>query len=270
MSSVKNSFPSRIGAAFGSPRFLEDEPGFCKQLSNLEIIDIEGITSVKRITQNGRELQTPTGEAYCHFVESPQRLVIYVPKEKKAREICFRTFLPRKLAGWLMHPEGQRKGNVDFEMVNALTSILTSDETLIDDIFSRLSIPKVTHSVPDGTFDEEKTYSDEEEEYDSKLEDYKKEGESDEGVEMCDELSEEVAIPQISPKAHETSPEVVPSTPEAPVETGPSQPAVELVLRQAISPNRAHTGDGGDISGPSQIILLSETDSAPTLQVTAS
>ncbi|KAI6758771.1 hypothetical protein HG530_011011 [Fusarium avenaceum] len=261
----------RIGAAFGSPRFLEDEPGFCKQLSNLEIIDIEGITSVKRITQNGQELQTPTEEAYCHFVESPQRLVIYVPKEKKAREICFRTFLPIKLAGWLMRPEGQRKGNVDFEMVNALTSILTSDETLIDDILSGLSIPKVAHSLLDWTFDEEGSYSDEEEEeYDSEHEDDGKEVEFDEGVEMSDDLSEEFTIPQGSPKPLETSPEVVPSTPKAPAETGSSQPEVELVLRQAISPDQAHTGDGGDISGPSQIIHLSETDSAPTLQVTAS
>ncbi|CAJ0547168.1 Ff.00g017950.m01.CDS01 [Fusarium sp. VM40] len=265
----------RIGAAFGSPRFLKDKPGFCKQLSNLQIIEIEGITSVERITQNGQELQTPTREAYCHFVESPQRLVIYVPKETKAREICFRTFLPRKLAGWLMHPDGQRKGDVDFEMVNALTSILAGDGTLIDDILSSLSIPKVTHSLPGWALDEEETYGDEEEEeeeeeeYDSEYEDYKREGESDEGVEMCDDVSEEVAIPQSSPKTHETSPEVIPSTPQAPAETGPSQPEVELVLRQAILPKQAHTGDG-DISDPSQIIHLSEPDSAPTPQVTAS
>jgi hypothetical protein len=281
VSRVNNYFSSSIAAAFGSLRFSKDEPGLRKQLRNLQIIEIEGITSVERITQNGQELRTPTREAYCHFVEFPERLIIYVPKEKEAQEICFRTFLPKKLAGWLMHPEGQKTGNVDFEMVNALTSLFASDEDLIDDILYRLSIPKVQHDLPDGTLDEEETCSDEEEEKekeeeeeeeedDSERGDGKREGEPDEGVETCDDLCKEAAIPQGSPRTHETSQEVVPSTPEAPAETGPSQPEVDLVLRQAISPNQTHTGDGGDILGPSQIIYLSETDSAPTRQVTAS
>jgi hypothetical protein len=166
-------------------------------------------------------------------------------------------------------------------MVNALTSLFASDEDLIDDILYRLSIPKVQHDLPDGTLDEEETCSDEEEEKekeeeeeeeedDSERGDGKREGEPDEGVETCDDLCKEAAIPQGSPRTHETSQEVVLSTPEAPAETGPSQPEVDLVLRQAISPNQTHTGDGGDILGPSQIIYLSETDSAPTRQVTAS
>jgi hypothetical protein len=238
----------------------------------MEIIEIEGITSVEKITQNGQRLQTPTREAYWHFVEFPERLVIYVPKDKEAQEICFRTILPRKLAGWLMHPEGQKKGNVDFEMTNALTSLLASDEGLVDDILSRLSIPNVTYILPNGTREEKETYSDgeEEEEYDFERGDGKKEDESDEGFETCDDLSEEGAIPQGSPKAHETSPEVVPSAPKAPAETGPSQPEAELALRQADAPKQAHTVDGGDISGPSQIVNSSEPDRLPTPQVTAS
>ncbi|KIL94319.1 hypothetical protein FAVG1_02882 [Fusarium avenaceum] len=261
----------RIGAAFGSHRFSKDGPGLRKQLRNTEIIEIEGITSIQKITQNGQELQKPPLEAYCHFVESPERLIIYVPKEKEVREICFRTFLPRKLAGWLMHPKGQRKGMVDFEMVNALNSVLTSDEALLDDILSRLSIPEVLPILQGGTLDEEEAYSDEEEEeYDSEHEDDKNEGESDEGVEMCDDLSEETIISQGSLKPHEGSPEVVPSAPETPAEPGPSQPEVELSLRQDISPYQVQGGNGGDISGLSQIIHLSETDSAPIPQVTAS
>lgn len=236
----------------------------------MEIIEIERITSVEKITQNFQKLKMRVGQAYCHFVESPERLTIYVPKEKEAQETCFRIFLPRKLAGWLMHPIDEKKGNVDFEMVNALTSLLASEEALIDDILYRLSIPKVKFVSPDGTREWKETYSDQEDEAESDRGGSKNEDESDQGFETCDELSEESAIPQGSPETHETSPEVVPSTPKAPAETGPSKPEVELALRQADAPNKDHTGGGGDITGPSQIINLSEPDSAPTLQVTAS
>jgi hypothetical protein len=266
---INNPFSSRIAAAFDSPRFSKDAPGLRKQLRNMEIVEIKGITAVEKITQNGQGLQTPTREAYCHFVEFPERLIIYVSEEKEAQEICFRTFLPKQLAGWLMHPEGQKKENVDFEMVNALTSLLASDEALLDDILYRLSIPNVTNILPDGTREEKETYSDEEEN-DSERGDSKKEDESDESFETCDDLSEEDATPRGSPQTHETSPEVVPSTSEVPAETGHSQPEVELALRQAKTPNQAHTADGGDISGPSQVVNLSESDSLPTAQVTAS
>jgi hypothetical protein len=235
----------------------------------MEIIEIERITSVEKITQNSQKLEITVRKAYCHFVESPERLIIYVPKKKEAQEICFRIFLPRKLAGWLMHPKGEKKGNVDFEMVNALTSLFASEEALIEDILSRLSIPEVIFHSPDGTREWKETYSDEEDEDESDRGGSKNEDESEEGFETCDDLPEESAILQGSPKIHETSPEVVSSTPEAPAETGPSQPEVELALRQADAPNQDHTGGGGDITGPSHIIDLSEPDSLPTPQVTA-
>ncbi|KAM0317327.1 hypothetical protein ACHAPQ_011043 [Fusarium lateritium] len=262
----KSYYILRIAAAFDSCRFSKDAPGLRKQLRNMQIIEIEGITAVERTTQNGQVRQTTTREAYCHFVEFPERLVIYVPKENKAQEICFRTFLPRKLAGWLMHPEGQKQGNVDFEMVNALTSLLASDEASIDDLLYSLSIPNITDTLPDGTLDETDTYSDEEEEHDTERGDSKEEDESDEGFETCDDLFEDGPIPQGS-ETHEASPEVVPSTPKAPVETGPSQSEVNLALRPSNAASEAHTSDKGDISGLSQVVNVSEQDRLPTPQV---
>ncbi|KAM0213029.1 hypothetical protein ACHAQD_009471 [Fusarium lateritium] len=258
----------RVAAAFDSPRFSKNGPSLRKQLRNMEIVEIDGIMTVKSITQNGKVFQTSPQEAYLHFVEGPEKLIIYVPKKEKDREICFRTFLPRELAGWLMHTEGQKKGNVDFEMVNALNSLLASDEASLDGILHSLSIPSITDTPPDGTLDEADNYSDEEE-LDTERGDGKEDDESDEGFETCDDLFEDGPVIQGSPETYQASPEVIPSTFKAPVETEPSQSEVNLALRPSNAACQAHTDDGGDTSGLSQLVNLSEQDSFPTPQVAA-
>ncbi|KAF5666653.1 hypothetical protein FHETE_6152 [Fusarium heterosporum] len=132
----------RLAAAFDSPRFLSDPFLLLKQ--------------------NGYSLEQQHSKTSCqHLNEHAQKLIIYVPKKPKAKQICFSSAFPRRLAAWLMeHPKTHKSEEVDFEMVNALTSIIGSGFSVIDEIFYDLGISNITLKHPDGSEEAEETWSD--------------------------------------------------------------------------------------------------------------
>nr|RBQ88579.1 hypothetical protein FVER53263_13967 [Fusarium verticillioides] len=81
-----------------------------------------------------------------------RRLTIYVPMDPATQDVCFRSVLPRKLATWIMQdPESSDRPYVDIEMVNALTAILASETTSLDEILDELGIARISY---DGLIDD--------------------------------------------------------------------------------------------------------------------
>ncbi|KAF5268247.1 hypothetical protein FOXYS1_858 [Fusarium oxysporum] len=70
-----------------------------------------------------------------HIDEPAGNLTIYVPQDRRAQEVCFGSVLPRKFAAWLMrNPHTNIDGNVEVDIINALTSIFASDRAVLGEI----------------------------------------------------------------------------------------------------------------------------------------
>lgn len=109
-----------------------------------------------------------------HIDDSTGKLVIYVPRERRAQEFCFASVLPRKLAAWLMRPlKSLNDVPVESEAIRALTSIFASGTSALDDILN-------DQGILDLSFEnEDEGYSEEDEGYNEEDEGY---SEDDEGV----------------------------------------------------------------------------------------
>ncbi|KYG13719.1 hypothetical protein FVEG_13967 [Fusarium verticillioides 7600] len=148
----KARYIARVASNFGSPRCLAGIEAIYRQLSRVECFELRNMKSVFTIKQKGQtfvsESQTPT----AHVFESGRRLTIYVPMDPATQDVCFRSVLPRKLATWIMQdPESSDRPYVDIEMVNALTAILASETTSLDEILDELGIARISY---DGLIDD--------------------------------------------------------------------------------------------------------------------
>lgn len=79
-----------------------------------------------------------------HISEEPSGLVVYVPKDKKAQELCFCDLLPKHLLNWLMRdPATQIPDNIESNAVNVISMVLTIDPSVIDLILERQGIIEI-------------------------------------------------------------------------------------------------------------------------------
>jgi hypothetical protein len=122
----------------------------------MKVLEVEGISSVLKISQNGRRYEAKLSTASEHIDEPAGNLTIYVPRDRRAQELCFGSVLPRKFAAWLMrNPDTNIDGNVEVDIVNAMTSIFASDRAVLGEILDDQGAIQLQFDDPDEHLDEE-------------------------------------------------------------------------------------------------------------------
>ncbi|KAF5556276.1 hypothetical protein FNAPI_5799 [Fusarium napiforme] len=143
---------TRVAVNFGSPYCRSGIKAFHKQLCRIECIQALKIFTRFILQQNGQTFVPDSQLSKAHISEADGILTIYVPMDPASQDVCFRSVLPRKLATWIMQdPESSDKPHVDIEMVNALTAILASETTSLDEILDELGIARISY---DGLSDD--------------------------------------------------------------------------------------------------------------------
>ncbi|KAM5385142.1 hypothetical protein ACJA88_002989 [Fusarium oxysporum] len=146
----------RVAATFRSPRFQHDETHLYDQLRAMKVLEVEGISSVLKLSQNGGRYEARLSTASEHIDEPAGNLTIYVPRDRRAQEVCFGSVLPRKFAAWLMrNPHTNIDGNVEVDIINALTSIFASDRAVLDEILDDQGMIQLQFEDPDEDLNEE-------------------------------------------------------------------------------------------------------------------
>ncbi|KAF5654792.1 hypothetical protein F25303_1136 [Fusarium sp. NRRL 25303] len=140
----------RVAATFRSPRFQHGETHLYNLLRAMKVLEVEGISSVLRLSQNGRKYEATLSTASEHIVEPAGNLTIYVPRDRRTQEKCFGSVLPRKFAAWLMrNPHTNIDGNVEVDIINALTSIFACERAVLDEILDDQGIIQLHFEDPD-------------------------------------------------------------------------------------------------------------------------
>ncbi|KAG5790348.1 hypothetical protein H9Q69_010597 [Fusarium xylarioides] len=147
---IQQRYLSRVAATFRSPRFQHAEPHLYNQLRAIKVLEVEGISSVLKVSQNGRQYEATLSTASEHIDELAGNLTIYVPRNRRAQEICFGSVLPRKFAAWIMrNPHTNIDGNVEVDVINALTSIFASGRAVLDEILDDQGMIQLQFEDPD-------------------------------------------------------------------------------------------------------------------------
>lgn len=152
---------ARVASTFNSPRFEDSPLGLYEQLRTMRVVEVERISSVLKIFQNKQSFEVPVATANEHIKDSTGELTIYVPKERRAQELCFGSVLPRKFAAWLMRTsKSPVDGLIEMDIVKVLTAVFASERFVLDDVLDDQGIL----TVPFDNRDEEDN-SDEAEEH---------------------------------------------------------------------------------------------------------
>lgn len=158
---TNNGLSCSVASTFNSPRFEDDPLGLYEQLRTMRVVEVERISSVLRIFQNKQPFKVPVATANEHIEDSTGELTIYVPKERRAQELCFGSVLPRKFAAWLMRTsKSPTDGTIETDIVKVLTAVFASERFVLDDVLDDQGIL----TVPFDNMDEEDN-SDEAEEH---------------------------------------------------------------------------------------------------------
>ncbi|KAH6986493.1 hypothetical protein BKA56DRAFT_670643 [Ilyonectria sp. MPI-CAGE-AT-0026] len=254
----KAYFIARVAATFDSPRFKYGPGELYEQLRTMTVMEINGISSVLEIP--GQKVQVKVATASEHIEDASGRLTVYVPKDRRAQELCFGSVLPRKLAAWLMrHPTSHIDGTVEVNAVNALTSIFACDQSVLDDILDDQGIIQVSFENKDGGGDDGGDDHDNREE-----EEEQEQQQSDNPFETDDTSSEQQMTPTHSLVNGSSSPYVGSSDTEP--ERGLTQTVVETISRQSHMSQQSRPGGGHDSVRPVPVHHSSRSPSASSYQ----
>ncbi|GAB1207249.1 hypothetical protein APSETT445_005962 [Aspergillus pseudonomiae] len=93
-----------------------------------------------------------------HISEAPSGLTVYVPKDKKAQEICFCDLFPKQLIDWIMRdPATQIPNNIERDAVTVVSMILNIDPSAIDLVLERQGIIEIDLQNDDPCIDDDST-----------------------------------------------------------------------------------------------------------------
>ncbi|KAH6874355.1 hypothetical protein B0T10DRAFT_205754 [Thelonectria olida] len=238
----KAYYIARVAATFNSPRFKYDPGRLYEQLRTMTVMEIDEISSVLEMSQNGQRFQVEVAVANEHIEETSERLMIYVPEKRRAQELCFGSVLPRKLAAWLMrHPTSHIEGMVEVDAVNALTSIFACDQSVLEDILDDQGIFQVSFENEDeGDDDEDEDGEEEEEEQEQQR--------ADNPFETDDASSAQQMTPNHSSVNDSSSPYAGPYDVES--EGGLAETVLETISQQSRMSHQPRPGGGGGSSRP--------------------
>ncbi|KAL4938812.1 hypothetical protein BDV06DRAFT_225639 [Aspergillus oleicola] len=85
-----------------SPRLRNGEKEFYEFLKKTECRETDGIASELHFKQDGRDIKVEVSQSELHFQELESRLVIYVPRDVQAQDLCFLDRIPRALMEWVV------------------------------------------------------------------------------------------------------------------------------------------------------------------------
>ncbi|KAM0534865.1 hypothetical protein ACHAPP_004507 [Verticillium nonalfalfae] len=147
VSTPNHDIKRKAHAISRSPRYKAGPSELYQLLRSAVTTETTGISSVLRISQDGRSTELETAIGDLHIDDSSSHLTFFVPRHKKAREICYLSALPIYLASWLMRdPVTQIPDAVEEFAVRALVTILGADPASVDALLERLSIINI--SIP--------------------------------------------------------------------------------------------------------------------------
>lgn len=145
-----------IAGTFNSPRYQADPLKLYKLLRTASIEATDGIVSILRISQDGKVADVEELIGKLHISEEASRLTIYVPRDKKAQELCFCDLLPRQLVDWLMRdPTTQILDKIESDAVNVMTMILSIDPSATDLVLERQAVIEVDIPNDDSDINDE-------------------------------------------------------------------------------------------------------------------
>ncbi|KAF5723346.1 hypothetical protein FMUND_1980 [Fusarium mundagurra] len=154
------------------PRFEDNPLGLYEQLRTLRVVEVEKISSVLKIFQNKQSFEIPVATANEHIEDSTGNLTIYVPKDRRAQELCFASVLPRKFAAWLMRSSKNLiDGPVETDIVKVLTAVFASERFVLDDVLDDQGILTVSFDNQDEEYNSDETEEHEEEGQEQRLSD---------------------------------------------------------------------------------------------------
>ncbi|GFG16303.1 hypothetical protein IFM61392_09435 [Aspergillus lentulus] len=150
----------RVAATFNSPRYHANPSRLYELLRTARIEATDGVSSILRISQDGVAADVEELIGKLHISEEPSGLVVYVPKDKKAQELCFCDLLPKHLIDWLMrNPATQIPDNVESDAVAIISMILSVDPSATDLILERqgiieIDVPNEDPGIDDDSIDD--------------------------------------------------------------------------------------------------------------------
>ncbi|CAH0058483.1 unnamed protein product [Clonostachys solani] len=147
----------RIAKTFQSPKYDKDDPeSLYKVLREAEVIESDAISSVISISQGGKSIDLEETAGLGHIDDSQKKLKIYVPLNRKQRNLSYSSVLPNKLAGWLMREwDSNISDREDKDGIHILRTILSCDLAIVDDILNHNSVFEVGIDNRDPQYDQE-------------------------------------------------------------------------------------------------------------------
>ncbi|KAF9773489.1 hypothetical protein IL306_008684, partial [Fusarium sp. DS 682] len=141
---------TRVALSFDSPRCRSGISILYRQLRNMTVSQVIEMSCVLSVHQNGQSFVSEGQPSKAHVAEPDGKLHIYVPINEESQDISFGSVLPRKFAAWLMKdPDTDVDGPVEMEMINAITSIFSSEAASLENTLDNLGMVKVDNEAFD-------------------------------------------------------------------------------------------------------------------------
>ncbi|KAJ5721350.1 uncharacterized protein N7483_009284 [Penicillium malachiteum] len=134
----------RIACSFNSPRYQANRLELYNLLQMVTFEVSDSIVSILRIVQDGRAADVEETIAKLHISETPLGLIIYIPRDRKAQEICFCDILPKNIVDWLMRdPKTQILEPFGPDMLKIVIMMFSIHPFAIDSVLDREGIAEI-------------------------------------------------------------------------------------------------------------------------------
>jgi len=151
----------RIATHCGSPRVSQNDDSLYTLLRNADVYETDGISSLLKLSQGGRDLTVEVARSELHIREDESGLKIYVPRDVRGQDFCYYSKLPRRLLDWMMtHPTTQIQETVELEAVLVVTSVLNARTSTVNMVLEAAGIIEVDIADHDHREDEEHSTGD--------------------------------------------------------------------------------------------------------------
>jgi hypothetical protein len=105
------------------------------------------ITTKLEVIQNGEKIQAILNKSTLHIEEEDSKLQVYVPKDPKDRELCYRRLLPARLLRTLMTKVGESpETKPEPGAVAIIADILNCSDFIVNDLLEDAGIVPVPFS----------------------------------------------------------------------------------------------------------------------------
>ncbi|KAJ5724661.1 hypothetical protein N7493_006389 [Penicillium malachiteum] len=151
----------RIACTFNSPRYQANGLELYRLLRTAIFEVTDNIVSTLRIVQDGTPADVEETIAKLHISETSSGLTIYIPRDRKAQEICFCDILPKHIVEWLMRdPTTQILEPFGPDMLKIVIMMFSIHPFAIDSVLDREGITEVDIANEDNRFEDDSSSED--------------------------------------------------------------------------------------------------------------